>query len=249
MAPTDRVLILTPVKDARPFLRTYFGGIGRLTYPPGLLSIGLLESDSADGTFGELQERVPDLERRLRRVGLWKKDFGYRIRPGTHRAAAHVQLMRRSILSRSRNHLLFRALDDEEWVLWLDVDVIEYPADVIETLLGTGKEIVHPHCVLEYGGPTFDRNAWRDHGRLHLDALRGEGDLVRLDAVGGTMLLVKADLHRDGLIFPSFPYGRPSPRARPGRGELDTEGLGLMAGDMGHQCWGMPHLEIRHARV
>ena len=72
---------------------------------------------------------------------------------------------------------------------------------------------------------------------------------MRLDAVGGTMLLVKADLHRDGLIFPSFPYGRPSPRARPGRGELDTEGLGLMAGDMGHQCWGMPHLEIRHARV
>jgi hypothetical protein len=133
-------------------------------------------------------------------------------------------------------------------VLWIDVDVIEYPSDIIERLLDTGKSIVHPHCVLDYGGGTFDLNAWRDHGRLHMDALRAEGDLVKLDAVGGTMLLVKADIHRDGLVFPSFPYGRPSAAARPGQAELDTEGLGLMARDMGHQCWGLPNLEIKHAR-
>jgi hypothetical protein len=243
------VLILTPVKDACPFLRTYFQGIARLTYPADRLSLGFLESDSVDATFAEIGRRLPDLQRRFRRVGLWRKDFGYRIRPGTHRSAPAVQLMRRSILSRSRNHLLFRALTDEDWVLWLDVDVVEYPPDVVERLLATGKDIVHPHCVLEYGGPTFDTNAWRDHGALHLDTLRREGDLVRLDAVGGTMLLVRADIHRDGLIFPPFPYGRPSAYARPGRGELDTEGLGIMARDMGHQCWGMPNLEIRHARV
>ena len=35
-----------------------------------------------------------------------------------------------------------------------------------------GKEIVQPHCVLDYGGPTFDLNGWRDRGRLHLDDLR-----------------------------------------------------------------------------
>ena len=157
-------------------------------------------------------------------------------------------LMRRSVLARSRNHLLFHALDDEQWVLWIDVDVVEYPPDIIERLLETGKSIVHPHCVLDYGGPTFDLNAWRDHGRVHMDALRAEGELVKLDAVGGTMLLVKADIHRDGLVFPSFPYGRATAAARPGRAELDTEGLGLMAGDMGHQCWGMPNLEIKHAR-
>jgi peptide chain release factor subunit 1 len=132
-------------------------------------------------------------------------------------------------------------------VLWLDVDVIDYPADVVERLLATGRSIVQPHCVLDHGGPTFDRNAWRDHGRLHMDALREEGDLVKLDTVGGTMLLVRSDLHRDGLVFPPYPYGRANPAARPGQGELETEGLGLMARDMGHQCWGMPNLEIRHA--
>ena len=32
------------------------------------------------------------------------------------------------------------------------------------------------------------------------------------------------------------------------RGEIETEGLGIMAHDMGHQCWGMPNLEVRHAK-
>jgi peptide chain release factor subunit 1 len=100
--------------------------------------------------------------------------------------------------------------------------------------------------VLQSRGPTFDHNGWRDQGRYHLDDLRAEGDLVELDAVGGTVLLVRADLHRDGLIFPSFPYGRANPRIRGERGELETEGLGIMAHDMGHQCWGMPHVEVIH---
>ena len=30
-------------------------------------------------------------------------------------------------------------------------------------------------------------------------------------------------------------------------GELETEGLGIMAIDMGYQCWGMPNLEVLHA--
>jgi Anp1 len=248
MAPADTVLILTPVKDAAPFLDQYVQLLEALTYPRHLLSLGMLESDSVDDTFGRLQRKLSRLERSMRRVELWKRDFGYRIRAGTHRGSAQVQLMRRSILARSRNHLLSRALDDERWVLWIDVDVIEYPPDIVERLLATGKSIVHPHCVLDYGGPTFDRNAWRAHGSIHMDALRGEGDLVKLDAVGGTILLIDADIHRDGLVFPSFPYGRANPAARPGHAEQDTEGLGLMAGDMGHQCWGMPNLEIRHAR-
>jgi len=54
------------------------------------------------------------------------------------------------------------------------------PADVIERLLAAGKEIVQPNCVYEYGGVSFDLNAWRDHGRLHLHDLRSEGDLVEL---------------------------------------------------------------------
>jgi hypothetical protein len=116
------------------------------------------------------------------------------------------QPQRRAILARARNHLLFRALDDEDWVLWLDVDVVDYPTDILEHLIGLDLDIVHPHCVNDYGGKSFDLNAWRDNGRLHMDDMRGCGR-VRLDSVGGTMLLVRAERHRDGLVFPSFFYG------------------------------------------
>jgi peptide chain release factor subunit 1 len=84
--------------------------------------------------------------------------------------------------------------------------------------------------------------------------MRGGKDLVRLDSVGGTALFIRADVHRDGLIFPCFPYGAENPAIRrPGAfspavlGEIETEGLGMMAIDMGLQCWGMPNLEVLHA--
>ncbi len=263
MAP--KILVLTTVKDARRFLDSYFQALGQLSYPHELISLGFLEGDSTDGTFEELEQRRPQLEKEFASVGLWKKDFAFKIPEGTPRWASHIQLKRRSILAKSRNHLLFRSLDDEDWVLWLDVDVIEYPVDIIERLLATGKEIVQPNCVREYGGKSFDLNAWRDQGKLHLHDLKTEGDLVPLHAVGGTMLLIKADIHREGLVFPTFLYGKRNPLIRTSNkmvglksvrrrlrkehyGEVETEGLGIMASDMGYECWGMPNLEIKHSQ-
>jgi len=255
MADTPNVLVLTPVKNASRHLPTYFAAMEGLAYPRDRLALAFLESDSTDSTFGDLGARIPELRRRYRRVGLWQKHFGLRLPTALPRWAPAYQIPRRTVLAKARNHLLFRALaEEDEWVLWLDVDVVEYPPDILAVLLATGKDIVHPHCVKRWRGPTFDLNAWCDHARLHMEDLRGGPDLVRLDAVGGTMLLIRADIHRDGLIFPPYPYGALNPLARyphpflgMRRGELETEGLGLMARDMGHQCWGLPNLEIRHA--
>jgi len=247
------VLILTPVKQAAEHLDRYFELIGGLSYPPDRLSLGMLESDSTDDTFASLQARLPELRERFARVTLVQRDFGFRMPPRAPRWAPPLQLARRTVLAKSRNHLLFAALRDEDWVLWIDVDLSDYPADVLTQLLATGKDIVSPHCVTRPGGPTFDWNAWRDKGRERLDALRGGPSLVRLDAVGGTMLLIRADVHRAGLIFPPYLYGResrfarnPSPFDRHGIGEVETEGLGIMAKDMGIECWGLPNLEIVH---
>lgn len=224
-----------------------------LEQDPSQLSLGFLESDSTDGTYDAIADRLDGLRSRYRRVELAKRDYGFEIPAGFARWAPPFQLVRRVVLAKSRNLLLFTALRDEDWVLWLDVDLESYPPDVVTRMLATGKDIVHPHCVTRPGGPTFDWNAWRDKGRVHMDSLRGGADLVRLDAVGGTMLLVRADVHRHGLVFPPYLYGRqsrfardPSPLVGRGVGEVETEGLGLMAKDMGIECWGMPHLEIIH---
>lgn len=249
----QRVLILTPVKDAAGHLGRYFELLNRLSFPHGNLSLGLLESDSTDGTLAEIERRIPDLARNYRRAQVWNKDFGFHLPAGMSRWSPALQIPRRTILAKSRNHLLMRALDDEDWVLWLDVDVADYPPDILERLLAYGKDILQPHCVERPGGRTFDLNAWTRDGTLGLADLRGGEELARLDSVGGTMLLVRADRHRDGLIFPPFFYGRGSAAIRRkhplfghAAGEIETEGLGIMARDMGLQCWGLPNLEIVH---
>ena len=59
------------------------------------------------------------------------------------------------------------------------------------------------------------------------------------------------------MIFPAFLYGAANPRVRTGHrdyfegpltGEIETEGLGIMARDMGYRCWAMPHLKVIHRR-
>jgi GT2 family glycosyltransferase len=250
------VLVLTPLKDAAAFLPGYLENLSALDYPHEAISLGLLEGDSQDGTADLLRQVLPGLEAEFRRVTLVHRDFG--LQPAGPRWEPGIQRRRRSVLAKVRNHLLSRALVDEEWVLWLDVDVTAYPADLVQRLLGARKDIVVPHCATTPGGPTYDLNTFVLHpgagtlnwsrwlrdgilqppkgfGRTYLDELRGQG-LIRVDSVGGTALLVRADLHRDGLVFPSFPYQH----------LIETEGLAAMARDMGTACWALPDLEVLH---
>jgi len=266
----SKILILTPMKNACKYFSLYVKLLEKLDYPKELISIGLLEGDSHDGTFEEIRTHLPQLNKSFRRANLWKRDYSFIIPPEILRWDPSIQLKRRSILAKSRNYLLSKALDDEDWVLWMDVDLVEYPPDIIQKLLATKKEIVHPNTVRKYGGKSFDMNAWTKKGSRHLSDLKETGTLVKIHGVGGTMLLVKADIHREGLIFPTFLFGHRNPLIRNDnylfkkrnllkifgisgvinrqfQGEIETEGLGIMANEMGYECWGMPHLEILHS--
>lgn len=245
-------LILTPLKNAARHLERYFQNIASLEQDPSTISLGFLVSDSTDGTIDALRARQHDLEKRYRSVTIVEKNFGFLIPEDFHRWSNAIQAPRRIVLAKSRNHLLFAALKDEDWVVWLDVDVAWFPPDVLTRMVATGKSIVHPNCVIEPGGKAYDGNAWRQDGTLFMHGMRSH-ELVRLEGVGGTMILIKADIHRDGLVFPAFPYGVRSPYSRSrnevvgiGGGEFETEGLAMMAKDMGHETWGMPNLEILH---
>lgn len=54
---------------------------------------------------------------------------------------------------------------------------------------------------------------------------------VQLDGVGGTALLVKAEVHRDGAMFPPFSFYH----------LIETEGFAKMARRLGWGCWGLPN--------
>ncbi|KAK9468130.1 Anp1-domain-containing protein [Lipomyces arxii] len=57
-----------------------------------------------------------------------------------------------------------------------------------------------------------------------------------LDGVGATALLVKADVHRDGAMFPSFPFYH----------LLESEGFAKMAKRLGYQAYGLPNYLVYH---
>lgn len=54
---------------------------------------------------------------------------------------------------------------------------------------------------------------------------------VELDGVGGTALLVKADVHRDGAMFPPFPFYH----------LIETEGFAKMAQRLNWKAYGLPN--------
>ena len=66
-----------------------------------------------------------------------------------------------------------------------------------------------------------------ENGDLH--------DEVPLDGVGGTALLVKADVHRDGAMFPPFPFYN----------LIETEGFAKMAKRLSWSATGLPNYKVR----
>lgn len=60
---------------------------------------------------------------------------------------------------------------------------------------------------------------------------RKQNKVIPLDGVGGTALLVKAEVHRDGAMFPPFPFYH----------MVETEGFAKMARRLGYECFGLPN--------
>lgn len=59
---------------------------------------------------------------------------------------------------------------------------------------------------------------------------------IDLDGVGGTVLLVKAEVHRDGAMFPPFPFYH----------LIETEGFAKMAKRLGWNATGLPNYKVYH---
>ncbi|OQO09962.1 hypothetical protein B0A48_04317 [Cryoendolithus antarcticus] len=61
--------------------------------------------------------------------------------------------------------------------------------------------------------------------------------IVDLDGVGGTALLVKAEVHRDGAMFPPFPFYH----------LIETEGFAKMARRLGWKSFGLPNFYLEQS--
>eukprot|EP01052_Picozoa_sp_SAG31_P016944 SAG31_NODE_1141_length_9699_cov_4.487604_4_plen_396_part_00 len=304
------LLIVSPVRNRGSGHKTpiahFFELVRALDWPKALTSLVVLEGDSTDDTWDRIGDGMTRLAgagyRRLRRV---KKDFGPlpSARMGGSdsvgheaRHAIHAQLERRVRLATVRNWLLSQALEDEDWVLWIDSDLWSAPSDLVQQLLAAAKPLVVPNCVVEGSVPprTYDLNSWQETEesralqkqldpeavlfegcasprskftasvvlrlvvgllllqiahiycvpadselqtrRKHIGSIGMQGNVVRLDGIGGAAILVHGDLHRAGLVFPPFVLDH----------AVETEGMAKMAARMGYPPHGIPTLHVSH---
>jgi hypothetical protein len=258
--PAGRNLaILVPLRDAADHIQPFLDALQGLDYPKDRIKLVFCEGDSSDGSWERLQAATAPLAGIYRGVVLLQKQLGTSL-DRAERTRPRQQRERRGGIAKVRNHLIDHGLDaDDDWALWIDIDVWRFPGDVVDRLIGTGHRIVVPHCVTIAGGDSFDLNNFvtirpeKNHryyreirgglyqppaysrNRLHLSDVR-HLESIGLDGVGGTMLLVDAKLHRGGLRFPEIPY----------RDLIETEGFGALANDLGIRPVGLPKLEILH---
>ncbi|CAG9999358.1 unnamed protein product [Clonostachys byssicola] len=274
----ERILIVTPLKDAAPYLFKHFELLAELTYPHHLIDLAFLVSDSSDDTLAVLAAELDRIQQRpdqipFRSAMIVEKDFGYVLSQNVeYRHSFEAQGPRRKVLGKARNYLLSAALKPEHsWVYWRDVDIIDSPASILEDFIAHDKDILVPNVWFhryENGVDIegrFDYNSWVESDKglrlaasLDKDVVLAEGykqyqtgrtymclmgdwrenkdEELELDGIGGVNIVVKADVHRSGINFPSYAF----------ENQAETEGFAKMAKRAGYQVVGLPNYVVWH---
>lgn len=280
----EHILILTPM--AR-FYQEYWDNLLRLSYPHELITLGFILPKTKEGNqatsflqqqIQKTQNRGPEKDR-FKSIIILRQDFDPAVvsQDETERHKLGNQKVRREVMAKARNSLLFTTLGPStSWVLWLDADIVETAPTLIQDLASYDKPIIVANCFQKYYDPEskkmaerpYDFNSWQDsetalkmaeqmgpddillEGYAELATYRtllaymstpgGSKDLVvPLDGVGGTALLVKAEVHRDGAMFPAFSFYH----------LIESEGFAKMAKRLGWQPYGLPNYKVSHQPI
>jgi hypothetical protein len=149
----ERVLILTPLRDAAVYLPKYFDLLSELTYPHHLIDLGFLVGDSTDDTLASLSAELARIQKQsesliepFNSVLIVEKDFGVvTAQTVDERHGFKAQAPRRKNMARARNYLLSAALKpDHSWVYWRDVDIVDSPKKILEDFVAHDRDIIVP---------------------------------------------------------------------------------------------------------
>ncbi|KAK8056881.1 Mannan polymerase ii complex anp1 subunit [Apiospora rasikravindrae] len=173
-ANEERVLILTPLKDAAPYLSKYFELIAELTYPHHLIDLGFLVGDSSDDTLGVLAMELKRIQERPDKVPfnsavVVEKNFGSHLSQNVDdRHGFEAQGPRRKAMGKARNYLLSATLKaNHSWVYWRDVDIVDSPEKILEDFIAHDRDIIVPNIWFHRYNEKrediegrFDYNSW-----------------------------------------------------------------------------------------
>ncbi|MBA2269487.1 MAG: glycoside hydrolase family 99-like domain-containing protein [Chthoniobacterales bacterium] len=121
---------------------------------------------------------------------------------------------RQDALAAIRQGMIDRHLRDEQWVFWVDADIVDYPADLIDGLIARAEGGIAAPLVIMQGDPSeppsnkfgfgpgrfYDVAGFAERGRwarFHHPYFDQLGPVYQLDSVG-SCYLVNADLYRHG---------------------------------------------------
>ncbi|EAQ85742.1 hypothetical protein CHGG_06995 [Chaetomium globosum CBS 148.51] len=148
----ERVLILTPLKDASRYLSKYFELVAKLSYPHHLIDLAFLVSDTTDDTLAVLAAELDRIQKRpdsvpFRSAMVVEKDFGFMLSQDVEdRHGFKAQAPRRKALGKARNYLLYTALKPEHsWVYWRDADIVDSPERIIEDFIAHDRDVLVPN--------------------------------------------------------------------------------------------------------
>ncbi|TMW66841.1 hypothetical protein Poli38472_011957 [Pythium oligandrum] len=270
----DMVLIVLVYNDEKSWGETrsvedFFDLIATFTHPPEKTAVTMLTSSKKefDKVQSIMKEKIPAYAQfsLLYRNDL---DTGSKL-TRENRHDQGVQNVRRRMLARYRNYALLSTLETwHQHVVWLDADVYSVPSELVSKMIKADRDILEPICVIRDRDSDHDReydfNAWVGTRTQPKSAKERNGfvpnpldinrisdfsnkphEYIALDSVGGTMLYVRADIHRQGVLFPHH-YVIGSEWNAEGYDGIETEGLCYSAHFLGFRCWGMPHEVIHH---
>lgn len=158
LANEERVLILTPLRNAAPYIEQHFDLLSQLTYPHRLIDLAFLVGDSEDDTLAVLAMELERIQSRTDNMPfnsamIVEKDFGVTLSQDVEdRHGFAAQGPRRKAMGKARNYLLSAAMKPEHsWVYWRDVDIKDSPSKIIEDFVAHDRDVLVPsecgvHC-------------------------------------------------------------------------------------------------------
>ncbi|KAI1002565.1 hypothetical protein K3495_g5641 [Podosphaera aphanis] len=150
----ERVLILTPLRDAAAHLPKYFDLLSELSYPHHLIDLAFLVGDSTDDTLAVLSAELQRIQKQHDTLSapfnsalIVEKDFGTTIAQSVkERHSFAAQAPRRKNMARARNFLLSTALKpSHSWVYWRDVDIVDSPKKILEDFVAHDRDVIVPN--------------------------------------------------------------------------------------------------------
>ncbi|KAF7186791.1 Mannan polymerase II complex anp1 subunit [Pseudocercospora fuligena] len=175
VANEERVLILTPLRNAAPYIEQHFDLLSQLTYPHRLIDLAFLVGDSDDDTLAVLSMELDRIQSRTDNIPfnsaiIVEKDFGVTVSQNVEdRHGFAAQGPRRKAMGKARNYLLYSALKPEHsWVYWRDVDIKDSPSKIIEDFVAHDRDVLVPNIWFhryvdghDIEG-RFDYNSWQE---------------------------------------------------------------------------------------